>query len=323
MTELERPPYIWFDGAVRPWADAQVHVWTETVLRAASIFEGLRGYWHPAEQRHYFLHVDAHMKRMAESARVLRIPRTVSVAECVDALHQLLRAMPYREDVYIRPTVYLEKGKYTTGGVPSDCGFFMPVFPSAREESIGIGLTCEVSSWRRSDDTTMPPRVKAAANYYNLRLARLEATTHGYGEAILLNPAGKVAETGGASVFIVRDRSVATPSLGSSILDSITRRSAIQLLTESFDTQVEERDVDRTELYLADEVFLTGTLCEVTPVTGIDGIPVGNGKPGPLTRRLQDAYYAACQAGRDDQRQWLTPGPVLDAWTTTLQLPKE
>jgi branched-chain amino acid aminotransferase len=314
MSELSKPEYIWFNDAVRPWADATVHVWTEVVLRAASVFEGLRGYWHEDQSRHHFVHLDAHVRRLAESARVVGIPRMVTTEELRKAISELVTALGYREDVYLRPTLYLEKGRYSIGGAAEDCGFFMPVFPAPRERSIETGITCQVSSWRRADDSTAPPRVKAAANYYNLRLARLEATANGYDEAILLNPAGLVAETGGASVFVVRQGQVATPHLASSILESITRRSAIELLGEA-GTGVAEREVERTELYLADEIFLTGTLCEITPVVAVDGRQVGDGKPGPVTRSLQQQYYAACQAGQDDARGWLTPGPLLNGRT--------
>jgi branched-chain amino acid aminotransferase len=310
MPELSQPEFIWFNDDVRPWGEARVHVWTEAVLRAASVFEGLRGYWHAGQSRHHFLHLEAHVQRLAESARVVRIPRTVTQEELSEAISRLVLSLGYQEDIYLRPTLYLEHGRYSVGGSAEDCGFFMPVFPAPREATIETGLTCQVSSWRRSDDTTAPPRVKAAANYYNLRLARIEATANGYGEAILLNTAGKVAETAGASVFVVRGGRIATPHTGSSILESITRQSALSLLAET-GTEVEQREVDRTELYLADEVFLAGTLCEITPVIDVDRVSVGGGKPGPLTRELQQRYYAACQAGPNDTRGWLTPGPVL------------
>lgn len=310
MNELPKPEYIWFNGAVRPWQDATVHVWSEVVLRAASVFEGLRGYWHQGESRHYLVHLDAHVQRMAESARVVRFPRVITVAEVRKAISETISALGYQEDIYLRPTLYLERGRYSIGGAVEDCGFFMPIFPAPREQTIGTGITCQVSSWRHADDNSAPPRVKAAANYYNLRLARMEATMNGYGEAILLNTAGRVAETGGASVFLVRGGQVITPHLASSILESITRRCLIELLTEA-GLNTTERAVERTELYLADELFLTGTLCEVTPVIGVDGHPVGNGQPGPLTRILQERYYEACQAGQADARGWLTAGPVL------------
>ncbi|MGN9908686.1 branched-chain amino acid transaminase [Phytohabitans sp. LJ34] len=311
MTVLEKPPYIWFKDAVRPWEEATVHVWTEAVVRAASVFEGMRGYWNEQESRHYFLHMPDHMRRLADSARVARIPRIVTFEECLGALHDLLSAMPYREDVYIRPTLFLEEGRYSVGGSPDDCGFFVAIFPSPREKSITSGLRCQISSWQRADDASAPPRVKAAASYYNLRFARMEATSNGYDEAILLNRQGKVAETGGASVFLVRDGRIVTPHVGSSILESITRRSAIELLTAELGLRVDEREVERSELYVADEVFLTGTLCEITPVVDVDGLEIGDRKPGPVTRELQERYYAACRQGQADRRGWLTAGPVL------------
>jgi branched-chain amino acid aminotransferase len=310
MPDLPTPAFIWFDGAVRPWSDARVHVWTEVVQRAASVFEGLRGYWNEDESRHYLVRVDEHVDRLADSAKVVRIPRIMAREEITTALGELVARLGYREDIYVRPTLYLERGRYTAGGTASDAGFFLPIFPSPREESISQGISCQVSSWLRSDDTAAPPRIKAAANYYNLRMARLEASMHGYDEAILLNRAGHVAETAGASVFVVRRGQVATPHTSESILESITRRGAIELLSENGTTTV-ERPVDRTELYVADEVFLTGTLCEITPVISVDGIQIGSGKPGPFTQALQTMYYRACQAGRNDTRGWLTPGPVL------------
>lgn len=310
MSDLSKPEYIWFGDSVRPWHEAQVHVWTEVVLRAMSIFEGLRGYWDAEQSRHYFLHLGAHLQRLNQSARVVRLPKLVTYPELTYAIGKLTRQLDYREDIYLRPTLYLEEGRYTVHGKPDDCGFFMPAFPVPRDASIETGITCQVSSWRRSDDSTAPPQVKAAANYYNLRLARMEAISNGHGEAILLNTAGKVAETGGASVFLVRDGRIATPHLSSSILDSITRRSALTLLSEH-GIHADERSVDRTELYTADEVFLTGTLCEITPVVAVDGVTVGSGRPGPITRDLQQRYYKACSAGPADTRGWLTAGPVL------------
>jgi branched-chain amino acid aminotransferase len=311
VSALSRPAYIWMNGEVRPWGEATVHVWTEVVLRAASVFEGLRGYWNEDESRHYFVHLDQHVRRLGESSKVTRIPGCPSVAGLREALGEMLLALGYREDVYARPTAYLTSGRYTADTAASDAGFFMPVFPAPREPSIDTGIACGTSTWRRPGDDTMPPRIKTAANYYNLRLARMEADAAGFDEAILLNGAGKVSEAGGACVFAVRGGRVVTPKVTDSILESITRDSAIELLEAQLGLKVEVRELDRTELYLADEVFLTGTLCEITPVVAMDRLPVGEGRPGPVTRELQRLYYAACGAGKRDNRGWLTPGPVI------------
>jgi branched-chain amino acid aminotransferase len=307
--ELSQPESIWMDGAVRPWAEATVHVWSEVVLRAASVFEGLRGYWSPAESRHYFLHLGPHLARMHRSARLTGIPLELSDERFAGMLSELVAALRYREDVYVRPTAYLRSGRYQADADRLAAGFFMPVFPSPRDPSIRTGIRCLVSSWRRADDETAPPRMKAAANYHNLRLARLEASAHGFDDAILLTGSGKVAETGGAAVFVVRDGVASTPRGTDSVLESITRDSAIALLGE-LGVPVREREVDRTELYIADEVFLTGTLCEITPVTAVDRFALP--APGPVTSLLQERYLAACRSGREDGRGWLTAGPVLD-----------
>jgi branched-chain amino acid aminotransferase len=310
MAELLEPEYIWMDGAVRPWAEATVHVWSEVVLRAASIFEGLRGYWCAEESRHYFLHLGRHLQRLTRSARLANVPLRLGPEQLTAALAELAVALGYREDVYVRPTAYLRKGRYVATAAGLQTGFFMPMFASPREPSIESGVRCLVSSWRRSDDDTAPPRIKAAANYHNVRMARLDADAHGYDEAILLTRTGKVAETGGAAVFLLRDGVVSTPRATDSILESITRDSAIALLREA-DVPVQEREIDRTELYVADEVFLTGTLCEITPVVAVDRFEVGSAAPGPITKSLQDAYYTACHSGAADRLDWLTAGPVL------------
>ncbi|MFD9406488.1 branched-chain amino acid transaminase [Streptomyces sp. NPDC059989] len=311
MAELSQPEYIWMDGGVRPWAEATVHVWSEVVLRAASVFEGLRGYWNAEEKRHYFVHLERHLSRLGQSAKLTSIPFRMTTEEFTAALGELVTRLGYAEDIYVRPTAYLQKGRYVASGDQLAAGFFMPVFPSPREPSIELGLRCQVSSWRRSDDETSPPRVKAAANYYNLRLARMEADANGFDEAILLNKAGKLAETGGASIFVVREGEVSTPRLTDSILESLTRSSVIELLAEKGIT-VRQREVERTELYVADEVFLAGTLSEITPVLTVDRHRVGTGVPGPVTKDVQSAYFAAVGGGAaGDSRGWLTPGPVI------------
>lgn len=313
MADLSTPSHLHFNGAVVPWNDAQVHVWTEVVLRAASVFEGLRGYWHEDEERHYWVKVEEHVDRLHKSASMMRIPCELTVDELLRQLDELVTQLAYTCDVYARPTLYLESGRYTSD---TDAGgrYFLPLFESERPAVIEHGARCCVSSWRRTSDDSMPAAVKAAANYANFRWARMEAEAGGYDEAILLNTSGRVAETGGSAIFIVRDGMVSTPALSESILWSITRRAVIGLLAE-VGIAVKEGGVQRAELYAADEVFMTGTLNEITPVISVDGIPIGSGTPGPVTRQIQETYFNACRAGASDTREWLTPGPIIRSET--------
>ncbi|MEV0777474.1 aminotransferase class IV [Streptomyces sp. NPDC050433] len=311
MSALSTPAKIWFNGKVTDWEQATLHVWTDPVLRAASVFEGIRGYWVAEEQRHYLVHFDKHMRRLQQSARLLGLPVEDFGEEFRRAVEGLIAALAYREDIYLRPTVYLERGGYSREASRMRLGSFMPVFPAPREDSIDTGVTCTVSSWQRAADSVIPPRAKTAANYHAFRLARMEASERGADEAIMLNSRGQVAETGGASVFVVRDGQVFTPPIGDSILESITRESVIRLLVDDLGVTVTERSVDRTELLIADEVFLTGTLCELTPVRQIDGLAVGSSVPGPTTLAVQRRYLEECRSGARQKLGWLTEGPVL------------
>ncbi|TDD96798.1 aminotransferase class IV [Actinomadura rubrisoli] len=300
------PEYIWSDGAVVRWEDARIHVWTDA-LCGINVFEGLRGYWRPSDERHHVLHLDRHLHRLLGSLKAARIPCPYAADDFAKGIGELLAALGYREHVYLRPTVLLEKGKYSTDPGEVRTRAFIPIFP-VPATSARAGVHCTVSSWRRPSDLAMPPRIKAGANYYNLRLARLEAADRGADEPILLGEDGKVAETGGASVFLVRDGRIITPPVTASILESITRDTVLTLARADLGYETLERPVDRTELYAADEVFLTGTLCEIAPVLSVDGIPV-RGRAGPVTAALQETYQKIC-AGDGGHQDWLTPGPT-------------
>jgi branched-chain amino acid aminotransferase len=308
---LEVPPAIWFNGEVVPWERATVHVWTDVAQSGLSVFEGLRGYWHPDAGRHMLLHLDRHLDRLYQSARLARIPLAYPRERLRAVIDELLLRLDYRCHAYLRPTAYLEKGRYSHDPSLARAGAYVAAFPVERDPSIERGIRCMVSSWRRTSDLSGPPRIKAGANYYNIRLARMEADAYGFDEPILLNDAGSVAETGGASVFVLRNGELATPRVTDSILESLTRASVLELAREVPGLVVTEREVQRTELYAADEVFIAGTLAEVTPVVEIDAMPVGGGDPGPLTRRLRQRYTGICTGTVSDDRGWLAPGPVL------------
>jgi branched-chain amino acid aminotransferase len=308
---LDVPTAIWFNGEVVPWEQATVHVWTDVAQSGLSVFEGMRAYWHPRSGRHMLLHFDRHLDRLHQSARLALITVQYHRGELLSYVDQLLHHLVYSSHMFVRPTVYMEKGRYSRDASMARCGAYVAAFPVERDPGIERGVRCMVSSWRRTSDLSGPPRIKAGANYYNIRLARIEADTYGFDEPILLNDAGTVAETGGAAVFVVRGGELATPRVTDAILESLTRASVMELARQVPGVVVHEREVQRTELYAADEVFLAGTLAEVTPVIEIDGLPVGEGKPGPLTRRLQERYGDVCTGTVADERGWLTPGPML------------
>jgi branched-chain amino acid aminotransferase len=308
MKNLSVPSHIYFNDKVVEWSAASIHVWTEVVLRAASVFEGVRGYWHPEERRHYWVMLGQHVDRLHKSATVMRIPCDLTVEQLASQLAELILKLRYTRDVYARPTVFVEKGRYTS--MIESVGYFMPIFESERGSHISQGATCCVSSWRRSSDESMPAAIKAAANYANFRWARMEAEDNGYDEAILLNSSGRVSETGGSAIFVIREGVAFTPPLSESILPSITRRAAIRLFAE-IEVPTYETCIQRADLYLADEIFLAGTLDEITPVVSVDRMDIGTGQPGPLTMAVRDRYIGACRGGRHDHRGWLTAGPVI------------
>jgi branched-chain amino acid aminotransferase len=304
MSTPERPPFIWFNGQVCPWEQAQVHVWSELAVRGASVFEGVRCY-RRADGTFHLLSWMPHLRRLFESARTLRIPVPYEASTWLDGIADLLQALGSREHVYVRPTIYIESGRYGLDPSEVKVGAYIVAVPVPRGDQALAGIRCCVSSWQRVSALAFPPRVKAGAAYQMFRLPMLEARERGCDEAILLNSQGHVAEATGASVFVVRDGVVATPPLGAGILASITRQNLIALLRGVLDVPIVEREIDRDELYVADEVFLAGTLAEVLPVLAVDGMVLGGGSVGALTARVRDAYADICLGHRADSYEWL------------------
>ncbi|MGW4365721.1 aminotransferase class IV [Nocardia takedensis] len=298
----ERPPLIWFDGAIRPWHEATVHVWSELATRGANVFEGIRCY-RRSDGSFHGLDVDRHLRRLADSAALLRIPVPYPVDELRRAIADLTVAIGGAEHLYLRPTVYLAQGRLATGA-DAEVGAYVVAVPVPRDS--GRGVRCCVSGWRRASDQVFPPRIKSGAAYLMFRLPLLEARERGCDEAILLNDAGMVGEATGANVMLVKNGRLLTPPVSAGILPGITRDNLMTMAREDLGIEVEERDITRAELYLADEVLLCGTLCEVEPVLEIDGRVVGDGTPGPVSGLLRDHYRALCDGDRPDRRGWLT-----------------
>ena len=307
MTE-EKPTHLWFNGAVVPWADGQVHVWSELAIRGASVFEGIRLYWHEPSRCHYALALDEHIDRLFRSARLLRLPTSMTPASLEQAIWDLVAVLDEPNHLYLRPTLYLEEGRYAYRPEDVVAGTYVVGFPVPRTDR-DAGVRVLVSSWRRMPDSVLPPRIKAGGAYLAFRLPLVEAHTRGFDDAILLNERDKVAEATGTALVIVRRGRAVTPPVTAGVLESITLARALRLLSDDLGIPVEEREVDRSELYDADEMFLCGTLAEIRPVVVVDDLELSGGQPGPITTALADRYAEICLAGPDAPPGWLRAAP--------------
>lgn len=304
-----RPEWLWRSGALVPWAHANIHVNAVGHASVASVFEGVKAYLSHDGTRLLAFRLDEHLKRLYESARIVRLDIPYGIETLRDAVIEVLRANAYREDVYLRPWAF-PAGIVQEQMVPAGVTCELLVDSWTFQSGLGTERGCRaaVSSWTRINEASMPPRVKAFSNYHNGRLAMIEARENGHDWPILLNERGKVSEGPGACIAIVRDGVVSTPSTTSGILESLTRETSITLLRELGYTVV-ERDVDRTELYLADEVFFMGTGWEILPVTWVDGLKVGEGSTGPVTHALDTAYASVVRGESPEHADWLTEIP--------------
>jgi len=300
--------YIWMNGEYVEWAEAKIHVGTGAVLTGANVFEGLRGYCNAGERQVYIFRLQEHLTRLRQSMKIMRMTPPFSSAELTAACTGLVAKNGFREDVQIRPTAYFGEGglyAYTPDKITT--GAFILATPRRCTLDDEKGIACCVSAWRRIADNVMPPRVKAGANYHQSRLVSVQASVDGYDGAIILNDQGKVAEGPGACVMIVRDGRAILPPITAGVLESITRNTLIELFAAEMKLDTVEREVDRTELYLADEVFFCGSAWEITPITSVDRYPVGDGAIGPVTRKIRHIYQDVIRGRVPKYKHWLTP----------------
>ncbi|MGO1120686.1 branched-chain amino acid transaminase [Rhodovibrionaceae bacterium A322] len=292
------------NGSLVPFAKAQIHLMAPAMRYGLNIFEGLRGYWCEQQKELFVFRLEEHMARFDQSMKLLRFAPDFDTASVTKAVTNLLRADGYRENCHIRAVAYLDgMGEHHVTGPVS---WFVYAGPRPRSPKTHSGISCHISSWRRMADNALPPRIKCGANYANARLARFQAQQDGYDDAILLNDQGKVAEGPGACLFLMRQGRLITPDVTSGILESITRATLIELARD-LGLAVEERAVDRTELYAADEIFLAGSAAEVLPVTALDGLTIGAGDRGPVTCQLQQAYFNSVVGQHPLAQTWLSP----------------
>jgi branched-chain amino acid aminotransferase len=300
---------IWMNGDFVPWDEAKVHVLTHGLHYGTGVFEGVRCYdteVGPAVFRH-----DLHLERLFRSAELYYMPVPYTHEQLRAATLELIARNGLRE-CYIRPLVF--RGYGTMGLFPLDapvdvCIAVWEWGAYLGEEGKRDGVRAKVSSWRRISPESLIPQAKACGQYLNSVLAKIESHKAGYEEAILLDEHNHVCEGTGENIYVVRDGVIHTPHSAASILDGINRRSAIQIARD-LGIEVVERDLGRAELYLADEVFLTGTAAELTPVREIDDHAIGSGKPGPVTRAVQDAFEDALHGRSERYRDWLDPVPA-------------
>lgn len=296
---------IWLNGNIVNLPDAKINVLAPTSQFGANVFEGIRCYWNEEQKQLYAFRLDEHYKRLQESIKLFRLEIDYTKEDFKNALLDVVRSNDYREDIAVRQTVFLDGlGSWNS---KKEVGMFVAPIPKKRlEYNEDTGLICGISSWIRISDRNMSPKAKVGANYINSRMAQLEAMEHGYQSAIFLNDNGKVAEGPGSCLFMIKNGELVTPPLSASILDSITRKTIIELVKKDTDIPVIERDIERTELYLADEVFLCGSAMEIMPVKEIDGYIIGSGKYGELTYKLHDMYMKVVTGQNVEYKKWLT-----------------
>ena len=302
---MAKPRLLNMRGTIVPYEDARVHVLSTAMKYAASVYEAMRAYWSDADQQLYVFRPREHLRRLERSAKIARIPLPADAARLERETLEIIRTNDLREDLHVRLIVFVDTDD---GGLASrePVGYVIAPIPTTRYFDTP-GLHVGVSSWHRTADNAIPARVKAAANYQNSRLALLQAKTDGYDDAIMLNRDGSVAEGPGYTLFLVRDDQPMTPSVTSNILEGVTRSTLLTLFPESLGVTVEQREIDRTELYVADEAFFAGTAAEVTPILSIDRRPVGEGVMGPLIAKVRDAYFRVVRDGSAPHPEWRTP----------------
>lgn len=305
MADITEVDFIWKNGELVPWAEAQTHVLSHSLHYGSGVFEGIRCYKDPDSDRSFVFRLHDHMERLHRSAKIASIDLPYTVEELCDATVEVIRANKL-PSCYIRPLVYRGYGVMGVDPTGAPIDVIIACWPwdaYLGPDALANGIKVGVSSWRQRSINAIPPAVKATASYFNSLMAKLEAKEHGYSEAIMLNEQGLVCEGTGENLFIVRDGILSTPPLSDGVLEGITRDSVI-VLAEDLDIPVIEESLTRSDVYIADEVFMSGSAAELTPIGEVDGRVIG--KPGEITKRLQDRFFEVCYGKVEEYEDWLT-----------------
>jgi branched-chain amino acid aminotransferase len=303
MTPTEK---IWYNGNFIPWQEARIHVLSHVVSYGSSVFEGIRCY--ETAQGPAVFRLAEHMRRLVDSGKIYRMDIPFDVRKLSEATVELIRVNGLHS-CYVRPIALRGYGQIGVYGIKNPIDVYLACWEWGKylgEEALAQGVDVCVSSWNRIAPNTLPALSKAAGNYLNSQLIRMEADVNGYAEGIALDANGYISEGSGENMFVIRDGKIMTPPLGASVLPGITRDAVVQL-AQDLDIPLVETIIPRELLYIADEVFFTGTAAEITPIRSVDRIPVGQGRRGPITERLQREFFAIVNGTAPDRYGWLTP----------------
>lgn len=301
--------YAYFEGKIRPLAEAKVSVMTQALNYGTGCFGGLRGYWNEQQEQLYVVRIHDHFVRFLNSAKILYAQFDVTPQQLAEITLDLLAQEGWRQDVYIRPLCY--KADETVGVRLHDLHDEIAIFSVAmgsylaKEEGLKVGT----SSWRRVDDTAIPPRGKLTGAYVNSALIKTEAHLNGFDDAIVLNQDGHIAEASVANLIMIRGGKLIVPPVYANALEGITLNSILHLAQEELGLTVEQRNIDRTELYYAEEAFFCGTGVQIAAMTSLDHRAIGSGRMGPITKQIRELYFSVVRGNEPRYIHWLTPVP--------------
>jgi branched-chain amino acid aminotransferase len=304
--EQEHGEFVWHNGKLIPWADARIHVMSHVVNYGSSVFEGIRCY--NTSKGSAIFRLDSHIERLLNSAHIYRMNLPYSYDDLREACCQLVLADRF-DECYLRPLILRGYGTFGVDPFPAPIEVYICAWKWGKylgADAFEQGVDVCVSSWTRIAPNTLPSMAKAGANYMNSQLIKMEARINGYAEGIALDPEGYISEGSGENIFLIKNDTVMTPPLYSTILPGITRDSVIKIC-QRLGIQVLERAIPREMLYIADEVFFTGTAAEITPIRSVDKVKVGGGRRGPTTELLQKEFFGILSGESEDLFGWLTP----------------
>lgn len=307
MNEFMKPDnerLIWLNGEIMRLCDAKLNILSPSFQFGANVFEGIRCYWNKNQNQLYAFRLNDHFNRLLNSIKIFRIDNQYTIQDFERYFFQIIKECNYYEDIAVRQTVFIDG----FGSWFSKAPVGMFISPVPKKSSFNYdGLNCCISSWERISDKNLSPKVKVGANYINSRMAQIEALENGFDSAIFMNSNGKISEGPGSCLFIIRNGKLITPSISSSILESITRDTILQIAKKQLNLKIEEREIDRTELYICDEAFLCGSAIEIAPIKSIDRLSVGQEFPGIITKLLYDSYNNIVRGNNIIHEEWLTP----------------